>query len=153
MASTINTLHRLIPRHPSFRNPTDTRMIESRLFGLYASQAAQLFISLLLPFGNEHRIRVFVLYEPIVELFGDGWGGVEFPDIARALVVNLEDRPEHLFPPFSFVRCVFSILHLILKLKQCVFEILETIRWRFSLVFRCTDWWHCFVWVYRLLVT
>ena len=56
-------------------------------------------------------------------------------------MVDLKDGPEYLMSLLAFVWSVLSILHLIAKFQQRVFEIFEAIGWGFA-VAGCADGWH-----------
>jgi len=58
---TTHTFDRLLLPQPSLRHATDARSIKVILLGLYAAQAAQLLVTLLLPLGDEVRVAVAVL--------------------------------------------------------------------------------------------
>lgn len=53
------------------RHATDTRAIEVGLLCLDAAQAAQLLVALLLPLGNERRVGIIVLEQPVVQRLAD----------------------------------------------------------------------------------
>ena len=62
--------------------------------GLNASQTAEILVSLLLPFGDQVFVRQSLFDGEVVEFLGDGFPLVEeVVEIARALVMDLEDGP------------------------------------------------------------
>ena len=64
-------------------HPTYARRVEVGLLGLDAAQAAQLLVALLLPLGDQARVRVPVLQQVVVQLPGDGFLlVVEIVDVA-----------------------------------------------------------------------
>lgn len=56
-------------------------------------------------------------------------------------MADLEDGPQDLVSPFSFVRSVLRIFHFIAEFQQCILDIIKAIGWWFA-VARRTYWWH-----------
>jgi len=113
-APATNTLHILPLLQLRLGHPADARRVEVGLLGLHAPQAAQLLVPLLLPLGDEHRVRVAVLEQVLVQLLADGlFFVVELVDVAAALVGDLEDGPLRLVLGDVVVWCVLGVLHLV----------------------------------------
>ena len=110
----MNTLH-----HPSLlqlplRHATNTVRSEVRVARLYAPQTAQVLVALLLPLRDEVAVCDTLAEAVIVEFLADGPFSlvVEVEDVARALVVDAEDRPEGFHFALALVRVLFGFAHL-----------------------------------------
>lgn len=93
-ASAANTLDLFGILHIRSRYSADACAVEVGLLRLDASKAAKLLVALLLPLGDQHRVRISVLQQPIVQLLADGLLlVVQLVDVAAALVSDLEYLP------------------------------------------------------------
>lgn len=54
---------------------------------------------------------------------------------------DLKYWPQHLVLLFAFVTRIFGVFELVLELEQSVFDVVETLWWRFA-VLCCSDGWH-----------
>lgn len=105
---TTHTFDRLLLPQPSLGHATDARSVKVILLGLYAAQTAQLLVALLLPLGDEVRVAVAVLQQPVVEVLAYGLlVVVEVVDVTGALVRDLEDGPGALVLALAFVGGIF----------------------------------------------
>lgn len=52
---------------------------------------------------------------------------------------DLEDGPERFLPLLALVRRGFGVLHLVGKLEQGVFDILEAVRWGLAIATACAS--------------
>jgi hypothetical protein len=165
-APAIHTLNILILFQLILRHPADTRRSEIRLLGLNTSHTAKLhnrqhcathpilpllfapihtylLIPLLLPLGNQRRIAIPILEQPVVQLSAYGlFLVVHVVDIAASLVRYLEDGPDHFVLFLAFSGRVFSVFHLVGEFEEGVFQVVEAV-WRgFFGGARGADGWH-----------
>ena len=127
---------------PRFRHPTDTSGTEIRLLSLHAPQTTQLLIPLLLPFGYQHRIRVPILQQPLVQFLRNRAACVvQVVDVAAAGVGDLEDGPEDLVSFLAVVTGVFCVFHFVAVAEKGVFDVVEARWWGFARA-RGADGWH-----------
>jgi hypothetical protein len=76
---------------------------------LYTPQAAQLLISLLLPFRNQIRIAVILFEQVVIQFFRDCLAiVVQVIDVPRALMMNLEDRSQRASLCLVLMRLIFD---------------------------------------------
>jgi hypothetical protein len=107
------------------------------------ASSTYLLVALLLPLGNQHRIRVPVLEQPLVQLPADGLLlVVQVVDVARALVRDLENGPCHFVLFLALVRRVLGIFHLVRELEECVFQVFEAFGRAPLAGARSADGWH-----------
>lgn len=59
------------------------------------------------------------------------------------LMRDLKNRPQHLMPLFTLVRCVLGVLHLVAELQQSIFKIVEAVGWRFAVARGANRWHFC----------
>jgi len=59
----------ILPLQPGLRHTTNTCAREIRLLRLHTPQTTQLLVPLLLPLGDQVRVAVVVLQQPVVQLF------------------------------------------------------------------------------------
>lgn len=101
-ASTVHALDHFPFLQVRRRYATDARRSKIRVLGLDAAQAAQLLVAGFLPLGNECRIGVFLVQRELVHFARDfAMHVVLLVDVATALVVQTEDRPEDLILALS----------------------------------------------------
>ena len=87
-----------------------------------------LFITLLLPFRNKHRIRIPVLEQPLVQLLADGLLlVVQLVDVTAPLMRYLEDGPLRLMFGDVRRRCVLRVLHLDAKDFQIIADVFKAL--------------------------
>lgn len=126
-----DALYGLVIFQLGFGDAADAGGAEVCFFGLYAAEAAELFIALLLPLCYQIRVGIVVLQEPVVKGFAYGFFLiVKVVYVSRPLMGNLENRPQHLILLLPFVGGVLGIFHLVCKLEEGVLYIFEAIRWR-----------------------
>lgn len=129
-AAATDALHIAILFQLSSRHSADTRAVEVCLFRLDAAQAAELLVALLLPLGNEHRIGISILQQPLVQLLADGLLlVVEIVYVAAPLVRNLENLPLRHVLRARRRGLVLRILHLVRKDQEVIFDVAEAL-WR-----------------------
>lgn len=93
-------------------------------------QATYLLVALLLPLGNEHRIGISILQQPLVQLLADGLLlVVEIVYVAAPLVRNLENLPLRHVLRARRRGLVLRILHLVRKDQEVIFDVAEAL-WR-----------------------
>lgn len=93
-ASAVNTLHDLALLQFAFWDTANTIGAKVCVPCLNTSQAAEVFIALLPPLGNQVLICYFFLQAVIVQFSTDSFPAVEeIIDVTRTLVVYSEDRP------------------------------------------------------------
>lgn len=89
-----------------------------------------LLVSLLLPLGDEDRVCVAVLEQPVVQWFADGlFLVVELVDIAAALMRDLEYRPLRLVLRYVLRGGVLRVLHLDAEHFEVLSDVVEAC-WR-----------------------
>jgi len=129
-APAAHALDRLVLLQLRLGHAADARGVEVGLLGLDAAQAAQLLVPLLLPLGDQERVGVVVLEQPVIQGFRDGGlFVVEVVDVAGALVGDLEDGPENFLPLLAFVGGVLGVFHLGAELEERVFDVVEALWW------------------------
>jgi len=134
---TIYALNRLVFLELCLGHSANTRCVEIGFLRLDATQATELLITLFLPLCYQVRIRVVVFQQPVIELLGYCFLlVVEVVDISGALVTDLKNRPQNLMPFLPFMRRILRIFHLVAKLQQRVFYIIESFRWGFAVARR-----------------
>lgn len=102
---------------------------------LNAPQTAQVLVAGLFPLGDEIGVGDLLVDAVVVEFARDGLALVEqVVDVARLLVVYLEDGPEHLGLAFAFVRRRLGLAHLLLQLVKRGLDELPAIGRRFTFV-------------------
>lgn len=140
-APTAHALHILALLQLGLRHAADARRVEVGLLGLYAAQAAELLVPVLLPLGDQHRVRVPVLEQPLVQLLADGFFFVvELIDVPAPLVRNLEDRPFGLVLGYVVRRGVLRVLHLVGEDEQILLNVGETLWGRLALRGGANGW-------------
>ena len=106
---------------------------------LNAAQTAQVLVALLLPLGDQVGVGDLLAQTVVVELAADRLALVEqIVDVARLLVMHLEDGPLHFGLSLALVRRLLGLAHLLLQLVQRRLDQVPAIRRRFSLVSQ----WH-----------
>lgn len=127
-APTAHALHILALLQLGLGYAADARRVEVGLLGLNAAQTAQLLVAVLLPLGNQHRVRVSVLEQPLVQLLADGFLlVVELVDVPAPLVRNLEDGPFGLVLGDVVRRHVLRVLHLVGEDEQVLLDVGEAL--------------------------
>lgn len=102
--SAMHALDNLALLQLRFGHTTDAVGAEVRVTRLNAPQAAEILISRFLPLCNQISVSNFLLQTILVELARDDLPAeVHVVDVARLLMVNLEDGPERLVDALAFV--------------------------------------------------
>ena len=109
---------------------TETHGPEVVRLRLDAQDAAELFVAIFLPLGDQVLVGVLLLEQIVVQFLGNLLLlVVQLVDVSRALVVDFEDFPDAFDLALAVVRLVFDVSHLILELLQALFDFLEAF-WR-----------------------
>lgn len=91
------------------RHAADAVRAEIRVARLNAAQTAQILVAGLLPLGNQIGVGDLFAHTVLVQLAADRLAPVEqVVDVARLLVVDLEDGPQRLADAFALVRIGFG---------------------------------------------
>lgn len=120
----------------ALRNPTYAVCSKVSVSGLNATQTAQIFIALFLPFSDQILVCIALSDAVLIELSTDGLPLVEeVEDVTAALVVKSEDWPQRLNFTFALMWLGFSFAHFLVQLVESRFYELPPIWRRFSTPF------------------
>lgn len=101
-----------------------------------SQESTYLLITLLLPLRDQHRIRISILQQPVIQLLADGLLlVVQIVDVATPLMCDLKDLPLCLM--FWARRCglVLCVFHLVGENKEVVLDVAKAL-WR-GFALRC----------------
>jgi hypothetical protein len=135
MASTVHTFNDSAFFQLRLRHTTNAICREIRVARLYASQAAEVLISLFLPFGDKVLVGNVLIQTVLVQFLADRLALViQVENVSRTLVVYFEYWPECFGFAFAFMRCRFDFSHFSFKFVECRFDEFPALWRSFTLV-------------------